>query len=96
MTKATIAMIPTTTTTRYLRADASACAGRLAAPACMAPTRIGNAPDLFVNEAEAFLAHRAGRRSSAPVAAGAVLTPKRAPTRLPRLPTLGVVGRRPT
>ena len=75
MTKATIAMIPTTTTTRYLRADASACAGRLAAPACMAPTRIANAPDLFVNEAEAFLAHRAGRRSSAPVVAGAVQSP---------------------
>ena len=75
MTKATIAMIPTTTTTRYLRADASACARRLAAPACMASTRIANAPDLIVNEAEAFLAHRAGRRSNAPVAAGAVLSP---------------------
>jgi len=75
MITATIAMMPTTTTTRYLRADASACAGRLAAPACMASTRIANASDLIVNEAEAFLAQRAGRRSSAPVAAGAVLSP---------------------
>jgi hypothetical protein len=75
MITATIAMMPTTNTTRHLRADASACAGRLAAPACMASTRIANAPDLCVNEAEAFLAHRAGRRSSALVAAGAVLTP---------------------
>ena len=47
----------------------------VAAPACMASTRIANAPDLIVNEAEAFLAHRAGRRSNAPVAAGAVLSP---------------------
>ena len=75
MITAAIAMMPTTTTTRYLRADASACAGRLAAPACMASTPIANAPDLFVNDAEAFLAHRAGRPSNAPVAAGAVLTP---------------------
>jgi len=75
MITAAIAMMPTTITTRYLRADASACAGRLAAPACMASTRISNAPDLFVKEAEAFLARRAGRRSNAPVAAGAVLTP---------------------
>ena len=75
MTKATIVKMPTTTTTRYLRADASACARRLAAPACMASTRIANAPELVVNGAEAFLAHRAGRRSSALVAAGAVLTP---------------------
>ena len=75
MITATIAMMPTTNTTRHLRADASACAGRLAAPACMGSTPIANAPDLFVNEAEAFLAHRAGRPSNAPVAAGAVLTP---------------------
>ena len=75
MITAAIATMPTTTTTRHLRADASACAGRLAAPACMASTRIANAPDLIVDEAEAFLAHRAGRRSSALVAAGAVLTP---------------------
>jgi hypothetical protein len=70
MITAAIAMMPTTTTTRYLRADASAFAGRLAAPACMASTPIANAPDLFVNEAEAFLTRRAGRRSSALVAAG--------------------------
>jgi len=75
MITAAIAMMPTTTTTRHLRADASACAGRLAAPACMASTRISNAPDLFVNEAEACLARRVGRRSSAPVAAGAVQSP---------------------
>lgn len=75
MITATIAMMPTTTTTRYPRADASARAGRLAAPACMASTRIANAPDLIVNEAETFLAHRAGRQASAPVAAGAVLSP---------------------
>ena len=75
MIMADVAMMPTTTTTRDLRADASACAGRSVAPARMASTRIPNAPDLFVNDAEACLAHRAGRRSSAPVAAGAVLSP---------------------
>ena len=75
MITAAIAMMLTTSTTRQLRADASACAGRLAAPACMASTPIANAPDLFVNEAEAFLARRAGRRSSAPVVAGAVQSP---------------------
>jgi len=75
MTNAAIVMMPNTTTTRYLRADASTCAGRMFAPACMASTRIANAPDLIVNGAEACLAHRAGRRTSAPVAAGAVLSP---------------------
>lgn len=39
------------------------------------PCFVACAPDLFVNGAEAFLALRAGRRSDAPVAAGAVLSP---------------------
>ena len=39
------------------------------------PCFVACAPDLFVNGAEAFLARRAGRRSDAPVAAGAVLSP---------------------
>ncbi len=59
-------------------------------------THIANAPDLFVNDAEACLAHRAGRRSSALVAAGAG-APHSAlpPVSRGYLPTLGVLRRRP-